>query len=94
MICLVEISSQQLSLGLKRLETILSSKKGEITLKHTKDKSEQLIIGKVGTAIFIYNTEPDLIRAFEYEGANALKYNKEEAVKRLFNRAASNYFGR
>ena len=69
-------------------------RKGEITLKYINGKSEQLIIGKVGTAIFIYNTEPDLIRAFEYEGANALKYDKEEAVKWLFNRAASNYFGR
>ena len=69
-------------------------RKGEITLKHTNGKSEQLITDKAGTAIFIYNTEPDLIRAFEYEGANALKYNKEEAVKWLFNRAASNYFGR
>ena len=69
-------------------------KKGELTLKHTNGISEQIIIGKVGTAIFIYNTEPDLIRAFEYEGANALKYNKEKAVKWLFNRAASNYFRR
>lgn len=36
MICLVEISSQQLSLGLKRLETILSSKKGGNNFKAYK----------------------------------------------------------
>lgn len=51
-----------------RLKQVLSDKKGKITLTHKNGKKEDLIVGVSNNCVYIYNTEPDLIRAFEFEG--------------------------
>lgn len=53
-----------------RLKQVLSDKKGKITLTHKNGKKEDLIIGVNNNCVYIYNTEPDLIRAFEFEGGH------------------------
>ena len=51
-----------------RLKQVLNDKTGKITLTHKNGKKEDLIVGASNNCVYIYNTEPDLIRAFELEG--------------------------
>ena len=51
-----------------RLKQVLNDKKGGITLTHKNGKKEDLIVSANNNCVYIYNTEPDLIRAFEIEG--------------------------
>ena len=56
-----------------RLNEHFSKKEGELILTHKNGIKEPLIVGLVGTSVMVYNTEPDLIRAFEIEGSPAAK---------------------
>lgn len=68
-----------------RLKQVLSDKKGKITLTHKNGKKEDLIIGVNNNCVYIYNTEPDLIRAFEFEGGReAYEENVKSAACWLY----------
>lgn len=68
-----------------RLKQVLSDKKGKITLTHKNGKKEDLIIGVSNNCVYIYNTEPDLIRAFEFEGGHkAYEENIKSAARWLY----------
>ena len=68
-----------------RLKQVLSDKKGKITLTHKNGKKEDLIVGASNNCVYIYNTEPDLIRAFEFEGGcEAYEENVKSAACWLY----------
>ena len=68
-----------------RLKQVLSDKKGKITLTHKNGKKEDLIVGVSNNCVYIYNTEPDLIRAFEFEeGREAYEENIKSAACWLY----------
>lgn len=68
-----------------RLKQILSDKTGKITLTHKNGKKEDLIVGTSSNCIYIYNTEPDLIRSFEIEGGrDAYEENIKSAACWLY----------
>lgn len=68
-----------------RLKQVLNDKKGKITLTHKNGKKEDLIVGISNNCVYIYNTEPDLIRAFEFEGGReAYEENVKSAACWLY----------
>ena len=68
-----------------RLKQVLSDKTGKITLTHKNGKKEDLIVGASNNYVYIYNTEPDLIRAFEIEGeCDAYEENVKSAARWLY----------
>ena len=68
-----------------RLKQVLNDKKGKITLTHKNGKKEDLIVGASNNCIYIYNTEPGLIRAFEIEGGReAYEENVKSAACWLY----------
>ena len=68
-----------------RLKQVLSDKKGKITLTHKNGKKEDLIVGASNNCVYIYNAEPDLIRAFEFEGGReAYEENVKSAARWLY----------
>lgn len=85
----IPIISDKLSSRLvARLNEHLSNKKGELTLTHRNGLKEQLIVGLVNESVFVYNTEPDLIRAFEVEGGQSAKeMNIKDAAHWLYRRS-------
>ena len=71
----------------KRLRQVLESD-GKITLKHRDGQEEELIVGLSNSCVFIYDTEPNLIRAFELEGSpNAKDMNICDAARWLYYRS-------
>ena len=68
-----------------RLKQVLSDKTGKITLTHKNGKKEDLIVGASNNCVYIYNTEPDLIRSFEIEGGrDAYEENVKSAARWLY----------
>lgn len=74
-----------------RVETILSDSDGGITLTHRNGIKEDLTVGEMNNCVYVYNDEPDLIRAFEVEGGRAARdINVEAAAKWLYMRSFEN----
>lgn len=68
-----------------RLKQVLNDKTGKITLTHKNGKKEDLIVGASNNCVYIYNTEPDLIHAFEIEGGrDAYEENVKSAARWLY----------
>lgn len=68
-----------------RLKQVLNDKTGKITLTHKNGKKEDLIVGASNNCVYIYNTEPDLILAFEIEGGrDAYEENVKSAARWLY----------
>lgn len=67
---------------------------GSCELKHKNGKIEHLIVGEVNGNVFVYNDEPDLIRAFEIEGPGAKELNITDAARWLYLRSFEEEFTR
>lgn len=81
---MIKISEDLEKRLIARLKQVLNDKKGGITLTHKNGKKEDLIVGLSGDAVAIYNTEPDLIKMFEIEGAGAIEENIRAAACWLY----------
>lgn len=67
-----------------RLKQVLDSEE-KLVLRHRNGITEELIVGTTGDSVFVYNTEPDLVRAFEVEGGpSAREINIAECAKWLY----------
>ena len=71
---------------INRLEQVVSGD-GACELKHKNGTIEHLIVGCVNNNVFVYNDEPDLIRAFEVEGPGARAINIADAAIWLYMRS-------
>ena len=75
----------------KRLSDIIRNNE-RLILTHKNGKKEELTIGRSGDSIFIYNKDPDLIRAFEIEGGyGAYDANLEAAAIWLYSASLSDH---
>lgn len=82
---MIKISKDLEKRLIARLKQVLNAKKGGITLTHKNGKKEDLIVGTNNNCVYIYNTEPDLIRAFEIEGGReAYEENVRSAARWLY----------
>jgi hypothetical protein len=69
---------------INRMKEILSGD-GHITLTHDNGIKEGLIVGESNGCVYVYNTEPDLIAAFEIEGGpDAKELNIRDAAIWLY----------
>lgn len=70
-----------------RLTEILQ-KKEMVHLKHTNGLQEDLIVGIMHDCVYVYDTSPDLIRAFEIEGGPGSRdLNIRNAAEWLYHRS-------
>lgn len=82
-----QLSQNHITALTNRLKTILNTKE-PVTLKHVNGITEVLIVGEVNNCIYVYNEEPDLIRAFEIEGGlDAFECNVKDAAIWLYYRS-------
>ena len=82
---MIKISEDLEKRLIARLKQVLNAKEGGITLTHKNGKKEDLIVSVSNNCVYIYNTEPDLIRAFEIEGgSDAYEENIKSAACWLY----------
>ena len=82
---MIKISEDLEKRLIARLKQVLNAKEGGITLTHKNGKKEDLIVGVSNNYVHIYNTEPDLIHTFEFEGGHeAYEENVKSAACWLY----------